>query len=611
MKRRRTSLMLVLCSAAVLLFSIAATANPAVQRLQLPQSRFASAMPAASETPAPPLKAATPTPDACSPDLPLSLAYLPDSTYIDSILPLPDGNFLLRGQLDGNNGTWLAKMDPAGKLLWQNIYGVRLGQVQVAPNGNILLEFTYLNVEIGVDGRIVRAIGVPWYLPSANGGFTIMNGAKVTRYRDAQTPLWQVEVKDFGGLATTTSDGGALFAYAGGYTDVSVYYAPQYTDIKVIKILPDGQFVQRVYGRLVGDETLEYMKATSDGGALLAGTHYYEQLGSDYDVWLMKINASGGMSWQTTLKLSPFGESISDILFLRKGYLIVLNTVESNDPVLVRLTSGGSMTWQQVITSSRGMVRINAAADSPDGGLLLAGETWEKTGVYWLVKLDVNGQLVWEKTIGYNLPGSPDNEGMAVLPLENKQIIVSGLTNQVGNSTSDAYSAWIAFIADTGEKLGLIKLAPGKVGAIITLGNRPNTLKNEIVAGTGAALQEVDFTSTQTRLKPARVCLPAGVVYPTPPALPSLTPSITPTQAFVRDLYLTNPPMQGEDVLKVQQRLYELGYTEVGARDGIFGRLTNAAVRNFQTLNNLAVDGYVGPKTWAKLFSPDAVRSNQ
>jgi len=609
MNHRCTGLLLALCSLIVLTVSMAATGLPAGQAPEGKTLHTASALPAIVVTPTP-LLTATLTPETCPPNTPFSLAYLPDSAFIDQILPLPDGNILLRGQLDRNDGTWLAKMDPAGTLLWQNVYGTRTGQIHLAPNGNIVFEYGYSNVEIGLDGKVNRAVNAPWYVPLADGSFTVVNGAKITRYRDPQTPLWQVEVKDFGGLSTATSDGGALFAYAGGYTDLSIYYAPQYTDIKVIKVLPDGQTVQRVYGRLVGDEMLDHIHSTGDGGALLIGTHYYEQLGSDYDLWLMKVNASGGMSWQTTLRLSPHGESLGDLFFLKKGYLVVLNTVESNDPVIVRLTSGGSLTWQQVITSSRGMVKINAAADSADGGLLLAGETWEKTGVYWLAKLDAYGRLVWEKTTGTNLPGVPDSEVMAILPLDNKQILISGLTNQVGSSTSETYSAWIAKIADGGEKLGLIKLAPGKVSSIVTLGSRPNTLMNEIIPGTGAALKEAAVAAVQTNLVPLPACLPAGAVVPTPAALPSLTPSVTPTQTFSRNLYLTDPPMQGEDVLKMQQRLFELGYTEVGARDGIFGRMTDAAVRNFQTRNNLAVDGLVGPKTWNKLFSADATRSN-
>ncbi|XRG81086.1 peptidoglycan-binding domain-containing protein [Rossellomorea sp. GAMAL-10_SWC] len=52
---------------------------------------------------------------------------------------------------------------------------------------------------------------------------------------------------------------------------------------------------------------------------------------------------------------------------------------------------------------------------------------------------------------------------------------------------------------------------------------------------------------------------------------------------------------KGNSVKLVQK---ELGITE----DGIFGPITDRAVRNFQKKNGLTVDGKVGAKTWAKLF---------
>lgn len=51
---------------------------------------------------------------------------------------------------------------------------------------------------------------------------------------------------------------------------------------------------------------------------------------------------------------------------------------------------------------------------------------------------------------------------------------------------------------------------------------------------------------------------------------------------------------------QVQQRLKELGYYK-GAIDGIFGRQTLQAVKNFQRDYGLVVDGIVGKKTLAKL----------
>jgi N-acetylmuramoyl-L-alanine amidase len=61
--------------------------------------------------------------------------------------------------------------------------------------------------------------------------------------------------------------------------------------------------------------------------------------------------------------------------------------------------------------------------------------------------------------------------------------------------------------------------------------------------------------------------------------------------------------------LLLQQRLLELGYSEVGTPDGIFGKMTDSAVRRFQQNNGLEADGYVGPKTWGKLFSADAKKA--
>ena len=106
---------------------------------------------------------------------------------------------------------------------------------------------------------------------------------------------------------------------------------------------------------------------------------------------------------------------------------------------------------------------------------------------------------------------------------------------------------------------------------------------------------------------PSRTPIPSAT--PTRTATPLVTATFTPTPPpFTRSLFLTDPPLQGDDVLKLQQRLLELGYTEVGAPDGVFGKMTDSAVRRFQQNNGLEADGVVGPKTWEKLFSAGAVK---
>jgi hypothetical protein len=61
---------------------------------------------------------------------------------------------------------------------------------------------------------------------------------------------------------------------------------------------------------------------------------------------------------------------------------------------------------------------------------------------------------------------------------------------------------------------------------------------------------------------------------------------------------------RGEDVTDLQNRLNTAGSADPAlAPDGIFGRLTQAAVREYQSTHDLVPDGIVGPLTWASLDS--------
>lgn len=60
---------------------------------------------------------------------------------------------------------------------------------------------------------------------------------------------------------------------------------------------------------------------------------------------------------------------------------------------------------------------------------------------------------------------------------------------------------------------------------------------------------------------------------------------------------------RGEYVKKLQRLLVSFGFNVGSAGiDGIFGVGTEMAVKNFQSVNNLSVDGKVGQKTWKQLL---------
>ncbi len=64
---------------------------------------------------------------------------------------------------------------------------------------------------------------------------------------------------------------------------------------------------------------------------------------------------------------------------------------------------------------------------------------------------------------------------------------------------------------------------------------------------------------------------------------------------------------QGEDVLRVQARLAELGYFHIRPT-GVFGGKTRSCVVAFQEFNEIMADGTIGQETMDRLFAVSAVR---
>ena len=71
------------------------------------------------------------------------------------------------------------------------------------------------------------------------------------------------------------------------------------------------------------------------------------------------------------------------------------------------------------------------------------------------------------------------------------------------------------------------------------------------------------------------------------------------TNNFPRLLFLRRPPVEGDDVRKVQEALIKKGFSL--KVDGFFGPNTEKAVKDFQAQEGLAADGIVGIGTLAEL----------
>jgi peptidoglycan hydrolase-like protein with peptidoglycan-binding domain len=119
----------------------------------------------------------------------------------------------------------------------------------------------------------------------------------------------------------------------------------------------------------------------------------------------------------------------------------------------------------------------------------------------------------------------------------------------------------------------------------------------------GATPASTTTEPAPTPILPSAVAVTAIIPAETATPLPTAMPTAATAPALDRNLGLVEPRMNGKDVEALQERLLALGYA-VGEADGIFGPQTERAVIAFQVVNDLDVDGFVGPQTWAALFDP-------
>ena len=91
---------------------------------------------------------------------------------------------------------------------------------------------------------------------------------------------------------------------------------------------------------------------------------------------------------------------------------------------------------------------------------------------------------------------------------------------------------------------------------------------------------------------------------------PEAEPAAAVTTAAPRTNIVLQWQSEGEDVLRYQQRLQELGYLAKKGVTATFNQLTVDATKAFQRANGLKVDGAAGPDTLKLIYSGNAVNAN-
>lgn len=252
---------------------------------------------------------------------------------------------------------------------------------------------------------------------------------------------------DEGTTIKPTSDGGFIIA---GNTNSSDGDVPQGTkggaDVWVVKISSTGVIQwQKTFGG-TNEDKCNAINLAADGGYILTG--YSFSFNGDVttnkgqsDVWVIKLSSNGDLQWQKTFggRSQDGGQSV---LATPDGYLVAGYTFSNEGDVttnkgqsdvwLIKLDNNGQLQWQKTFGGTN-LDQANAIDVSIDGGFLLTGYTYSNNGDVsgnkgqqdvWVVKVNTSGVLQWQRTFG----GSSNDQANTIAAAADGNIFITGST---------------------------------------------------------------------------------------------------------------------------------------------------------------------------------------
>ncbi|WP_024768533.1 fibronectin type III domain-containing protein [Aquimarina macrocephali] len=378
------------------------------------------------------------------------------------------GDFTIQvSQITDNSALleWTAAVDPDDDKV---TYSVFLGDNEVQSNletTEFLLEG--LIAETNYNGKVVASDGNE--NESENTFTFITEGGEIIN--EEVSIAWQ---KSLGGTfddeayeIEQTSDGGYIIGGSSESTDGDVGGNKGGKDCWIIKLDSLGNIEWETNLGGSNNETIHGIQQTMDGGYIVGAfsTSSDGDVGGNNgmrDFWIVKLNASGNLVWETNL-----GGTSDDILESIQqtsdgGYVAVGFSLSGNgnvtgnngkaDAWIVRLDETGNLVWETNLGGPENDF-MGSIDQTIDLGFIVAGyTTTENKRDLWIAKLDDTGNLDWQKTLG----GSENEEAVSVEQTIDSGYIIGGYSTSVDGDVGEnkgSADAWIIKLNVTGDLL--------------------------------------------------------------------------------------------------------------------------------------------------------------
>ena len=200
------------------------------------------------------------------------------------------------------------------------------------------------------------------------------------------------------------------------------------------------------------------IKQTNDGGYALTNTVSNVFGQSGYDFGLTKLNNDGSFAWR-----GVYGDAEMQYLSSMQitddgGFIIAGHTIDTTtgsidrNLSLVRINPSGEILWQKQYASDNPAATDTGAIirNTPDGGFIVGGYTQANGNDTWVLKLDSDGNISWQKRYYDSTPGPAQQNIYDIKCTSDEGYIFVGIND---HATLNQGELWIVKIKSDGSIL--------------------------------------------------------------------------------------------------------------------------------------------------------------